>query len=83
VFCWPTNNTEGVNKIIDILNSYVDKVIFVYESMKCDAEKRFMFNNPTAIKNGFDKNLFTYQTDQKKKNDSSYHIVSVGNLENA
>jgi glycosyltransferase involved in cell wall biosynthesis len=71
---------KGADKIIAILNQYADKVIFVSENMKRDAAKHFRINNSTVIRNGYDKDIFQYQPNQRSTDGSFYHIVSVGTL---
>jgi glycosyltransferase involved in cell wall biosynthesis len=72
---------RGVEKIIDILNRYADKAVFVSESLKCDALKRFTIKNPAVIANGYDNRVFAYKAERKKRNDSACRIVSVGSLD--
>lgn len=72
---------RGVEKIVAILNRYVDQTIFVSETMKGEASQRFGIKHGAVIKNGYDHNVFAYDPDRKKKADAIYRIVSVGSLD--
>jgi glycosyltransferase involved in cell wall biosynthesis len=70
---------KGIDSIINNLNKYVDKIILVSHKM-CQSVSEYKIKNFAIINNGYDSDLFYYNTKSKKIKGKVIEIVSVGNL---
>lgn len=72
---------KGFKEILDRINTFSDKVIFVSAEMEKELTCKYHFNNYYTINNGYDNEIFNY-TPRRSRNGLSVRIISVGNLNN-
>lgn len=71
---------RGINKIIRTINNYVDRVIFVSSSFQDIVSNRYHINNTIVVKNGYDAELFRYDSICSRKKGKKVKLISVGGL---
>lgn len=71
---------KGIEKIVENINMYCDRVIFVSKDMAEIINKKYAIANTRVINNGYDDEMFYYSHKPEKCN-STFRILSVGNLD--
>lgn len=70
---------RGISKIVDSLNNYSDRVVFVSENMAENAAAKYNFRNWSIIQNGFESIVFNLSLRDSARQHKN--ILSVGSLE--
>lgn len=70
---------RGIEKIVETLNKYSDRVIFVSENMASSAVEKYNFKKWCIIKNGYENSIFTLSLKNLSRDMKS--VLSVGSLE--